>query len=112
MITKFEVCLLGCGVVLVLYTDVSEERVASIFSSETSVLKGPHGITSQKTAFFIVTAMKTLNSRYKIYSEENESRRKRHDESKGVAAKLIALVPMADTYSDTGHNLQVPEINF
>jgi hypothetical protein len=30
-------------------------------SSETSVLKGPHGVTSQKTPFFIVTAVKTSN---------------------------------------------------
>jgi hypothetical protein len=30
-------------------------------SSETSVLKEPHGVTSQKTALFIVTAVKTSN---------------------------------------------------
>jgi hypothetical protein len=30
-------------------------------SSETSVLQDPYGITSQKTPFFIVTAMKTSN---------------------------------------------------
>jgi hypothetical protein len=29
------------------------------WSSETSVPKEPHGITFQKTAFFIVTAVKT-----------------------------------------------------
>jgi hypothetical protein len=32
-----------------------------IRSSETSVLKEPHGVTSQKTVFFIVTAVKTAN---------------------------------------------------
>jgi hypothetical protein len=30
-----------------------------IISSETSVLKEPHSVISQKTTFFIVTAMKT-----------------------------------------------------
>jgi hypothetical protein len=30
-------------------------------SSETSVLKEPHGVTSQKMAFFIVAAVKTSN---------------------------------------------------
>jgi hypothetical protein len=30
-------------------------------SSETSVLQQPHGVTSQKTAFFIVTTVKTSN---------------------------------------------------
>jgi hypothetical protein len=63
----------------ILLTDVSEERIASIFtlvprswisytlkmeairSSETSVKKYLHGATSQKTAFFIVTAVKTSN---------------------------------------------------
>jgi hypothetical protein len=30
-------------------------------SSETSVLQEPHGLTSQKTAFFIVTAVETTN---------------------------------------------------
>jgi hypothetical protein len=38
-------------------TDVSEEPGAS----ETSVLKEPHGVTTQKTPFFIVTAVKTSN---------------------------------------------------
>jgi hypothetical protein len=33
----------------------------AIRSSETSILKEPHGVTSQKTAFFIVTAVKTSN---------------------------------------------------
>jgi hypothetical protein len=32
-------------------------------SSETSVLKEPHGVISQKTPFFIVTAVKTSNLR-------------------------------------------------
>jgi hypothetical protein len=30
-------------------------------SSETRFLQEPHGVTSQKTAFFIVTAVKTSN---------------------------------------------------
>jgi hypothetical protein len=30
-------------------------------SSETSVIKEPHGVTCQKTAFFIATAVKTSN---------------------------------------------------
>jgi hypothetical protein len=30
-------------------------------SSETSVLKEPHGVTTQKTPFFIVIAVKTSN---------------------------------------------------
>jgi hypothetical protein len=33
----------------------------ALSSSETSVLTRPHGVTSQKTPFFIVTAMKTPN---------------------------------------------------
>jgi hypothetical protein len=33
----------------------------AIYSSETSDLPKPHGVTSQKTAFFIVTAVKTSN---------------------------------------------------
>jgi hypothetical protein len=37
-------------------TDVSEECVASIFR-----LEEPHGATSQKTAFFIATDVKTSN---------------------------------------------------
>jgi hypothetical protein len=36
-------------------TDISEERVAS------TTLQGPHGIRSQKTAFFRVTTLKTSN---------------------------------------------------
>jgi hypothetical protein len=35
--------------------------VVAIGSSETSSLQKSHGITSQKTAFFIVPAVKTLN---------------------------------------------------
>jgi hypothetical protein len=31
----------------------------SLRSSETSFLQEPHGVTSQKTPFFIVTAVKT-----------------------------------------------------
>jgi hypothetical protein len=30
-------------------------------SSETSVLQEPHGVTTQKTPFFVVTAVKTSN---------------------------------------------------
>jgi hypothetical protein len=30
-------------------------------SSETSVIQEPHGVTSQKTQFFMVTAVKTSN---------------------------------------------------
>jgi hypothetical protein len=33
----------------------------ALSSSETSVLQEPHGVTSQKTPFFIVTAVKTSN---------------------------------------------------
>jgi hypothetical protein len=33
----------------------------AIHSSEMSVLKEPHGLKSQKTGFFIVTAVKTSN---------------------------------------------------
>jgi hypothetical protein len=33
----------------------------ALSTSETPVLKEPHGVTSQKTAFFIVTAVKTSN---------------------------------------------------
>jgi hypothetical protein len=56
-------------------TDVSEEHIASIIkvkriselvtkfvtANKTLFLKEPDGITSQKMAFFLVTAMKTLN---------------------------------------------------
>jgi hypothetical protein len=34
-------------------------------SSETSVLKEPHGVTSQKTPFFIATVVKTSNLTYR-----------------------------------------------
>jgi hypothetical protein len=33
----------------------------ALSSSETSVLTKPHGVTSQKTPFFIATAVKTSN---------------------------------------------------
>jgi hypothetical protein len=33
----------------------------ALLSSEKSVLKEPHGVTSQKTEFFIVTAIKNSN---------------------------------------------------
>jgi hypothetical protein len=58
-----------CRVDLV-WTDVSEERIASIFWVEKSASKEPawaggtqdvHGATSQKTAFFKATTMKTSN---------------------------------------------------
>jgi hypothetical protein len=32
--------------------------IKALHSSETSTLEEPHGVTSQKTAFFIVTAVK------------------------------------------------------
>jgi hypothetical protein len=35
--------------------------IDAISSSETSVLSKPHAVTFQKTAFIIVTAVKTLN---------------------------------------------------
>jgi hypothetical protein len=36
-------------------------------SSETSVLQEPHGVTSQKTIFFIVTAVKTSNLTFAVF---------------------------------------------
>jgi hypothetical protein len=36
-------------------------KIEAIRSSETYVLQEPHGVTSQKTAFFLVTARKTSN---------------------------------------------------
>jgi hypothetical protein len=50
-------------------TDVSEERSAFIIrvtrigelGTKRRFLQEPHGLTSQKTAFFIVTAVKTSN---------------------------------------------------
>jgi hypothetical protein len=33
----------------------------ALYSSETWFLQEPHGVTSQKTPFFIVTAVKTPN---------------------------------------------------
>jgi hypothetical protein len=36
-----------------------------IYSSETYVLKEPYGVTFQKTAFFVVTAVKTSNLTYR-----------------------------------------------
>jgi hypothetical protein len=79
---------LGCDAVwLFLKTDVSEERIVFIvrvtriselgnissslihltlmveatYSSETSVFKKPHGVTSEKATFFVVTVAKTSN---------------------------------------------------
>jgi hypothetical protein len=43
-------------------TDVSEESGASIIRvTRIGELGTPHGVTSQKTAFIIVTAVKTSN---------------------------------------------------
>jgi hypothetical protein len=42
--------------VALIRTDVSEERSASFW-----LLQEPHGLTSQKSPFFIVTAVKTSN---------------------------------------------------
>jgi hypothetical protein len=48
-------------------TDVSEERIASIVrvtrisELETRFLQEPRDVTSQKTALFLVTAVKTSN---------------------------------------------------
>jgi hypothetical protein len=57
-------------------TNVPEERIASIIrvkriselettlavtNNRGTLLQEPHGVTSQKTAFFIVTAVKTPN---------------------------------------------------
>jgi hypothetical protein len=63
----------------VVFTDVSEERIASIFRVEGKIRKSArkasvrdvksrllHGATSQKTAFFIVTAVKTSNLTQRI----------------------------------------------
>jgi hypothetical protein len=61
-----------CCVTLV-RTDVSEERIAYIIIITITMMKGeisyskclflqePHGITSQKTTFFLFTAVKTSN---------------------------------------------------
>jgi hypothetical protein len=43
--------------VVLVRTDISEKR---------RFLQEPHGVTSQKTAFFIVTAVKTSNLTYEI----------------------------------------------
>jgi hypothetical protein len=52
--------------VALIRTDVSEERIASIIrvkriSEIGTFLKEPHGVISQKTALFIVTALKASN---------------------------------------------------
>jgi hypothetical protein len=43
------------------WTDISEERIASLLRVENPRARNQdlHGATSQKTAFFIVTAVKT-----------------------------------------------------
>jgi hypothetical protein len=42
----------------------------AISTSETSVLtRATHGVTSQKTPFFIVTAVKTSNFKYYFWSK-------------------------------------------
>jgi hypothetical protein len=45
--------------VALIRTDVSEERIAPIIEAET--ISEPHGVTSQKTVFFIVTGVKISN---------------------------------------------------
>jgi hypothetical protein len=50
----------------ILVTLMKEE----LSSSETSVLNEPHGVTSQKTPFFIVTAVKISNLTRVIYSHK------------------------------------------
>jgi hypothetical protein len=54
--------------VAVVITDVSEELSASFIRvtrigelGTTLAVTRPHGVTSQKTQFFIITAMKTSN---------------------------------------------------
>jgi hypothetical protein len=55
--------------VVLIRIDVSEERSASVIrvtrighlGTVLAVLQEPHGVTSQKTAFFVVTAVKTSN---------------------------------------------------
>jgi hypothetical protein len=42
-------------------TDVSNDDVGAKFLRNVGILHEPHGIPSQKTAFFIVTAVKTSN---------------------------------------------------
>jgi hypothetical protein len=44
-----------------LLADFSTLKMETIRSSETSVHEDPHGATSQKTPFFIVTTVKTSN---------------------------------------------------
>jgi hypothetical protein len=48
----------------------------TLSSSETSVLtRATHGVTFQKTAFFIVTAVKTSNLTYKcVYGDKSKIR--------------------------------------
>jgi hypothetical protein len=51
--------------VVLVWTNVSEERIASIFRVEKSASEEPAwagGAISQKTAIYIVTAVKTLKS--------------------------------------------------
>jgi hypothetical protein len=47
--------------IVLVWTDVSEDRIASIFTVEKFSSEELHGATSHKTAFFIVTAVKTSN---------------------------------------------------
>jgi hypothetical protein len=57
--------------VYLVWTDVSEERIPTIFRVEKSASEEPAWVdgcaTSQKTAFFIVTAVKTSNLTYDFY---------------------------------------------
>jgi hypothetical protein len=52
---------LGGGGVLVDLKDCFVREMEATRSSETSVYNNPHGTTSQKTACFIVTGVKTSN---------------------------------------------------
>jgi hypothetical protein len=52
-------------------TDVSNERIASIVPPKRRLTLYLHGATSQKTAFFIVTAVKTSNLTYSVTTRNN-----------------------------------------
>jgi hypothetical protein len=43
--------------------------IEGIHSSEMSVLEEPHSVTSQNTAFFIVTTVKTANVTNYVYED-------------------------------------------
>jgi hypothetical protein len=72
-----------------LWTNVSEEHVASIFSVEEIV--NPHGDTSQKTAFFLVTAVKTSTpTLQKLYASSNLGFQWAMDEEYSSRSKLVS----------------------